>query len=402
MAHYLYKAINKAGQSKPGSMEAANPTDLELRLSRMGLDLINFRIQKTSRPIARKAQVTRVDLITFTFHLEQLIRAGVPLSEALNDLRNSDTHHTLHTIVSQLIEDIEGGQTFSRALRKFPAVFDNIYRNMVSVGERSGKLEDVLKDLAEMARWQDELASKLKRILIYPALVFAVLLCVLIFVMTYLVPQLLTFMTNVQYDLPWHTVILLKTSSVISQFWMAILLIPFIAALMIKFLPQHNQKFKYWWDNFLLNAWLIGPIMLRIKLARLANYMAMMFASGITVLESIELGSQLVDNAVLEKALITVKQHISDGRTISNSFASTGIFPSLVVRMLRVGEVSGALDKALLQISYFYNRESDESIARLEQFLSPALIITVASIMLWVIISVIGPMYESLIGVVGN
>ena len=209
MAHYLYKAINKAGQSKPGSMEAANPTDLELRLSRMGLDLINFRIQKTSMPIVRKAQVTRVDLITFTFHLEQLIRAGVPLSEALNDLRNSDTHHKLHTIVSQLIEDIEGGQTFSRALRKFPAVFDNIYCNMVSVGERSGKLEDVLKDLAEMARWQDELASKLKRILIYPALVFSVLLGVLIFVMTYLVPQLLTFMTNVQYDLPWHTVILL-------------------------------------------------------------------------------------------------------------------------------------------------------------------------------------------------
>ena len=402
MAHYLYKAINKAGQSKPGSMEAANPTDLELRLSRMGLDLINFRIQKTASPTSRKNQTTRVDLITFTFHLEQLIRAGVPLSEALDDLRSSDTHHKLHTIVSQLIEDIEGGHTFSKALRKFPSVFDNVSCNMVSVGERSGKLDDVLKDLAEMTRWQDELASRLKRILIYPALVFSVLLGVLIFVMTYLVPQLLAFMTNVQYELPWHTVILLKTSDIISRYWVAFTLLPFIVALVIKFLPQHNQQFKYWWDHFLLNAWLIGPIMLRIKLARLANYMAMMFTSGITVLESIELGSQLVDNAVLEKSLQTVKQRISDGRTISSSFASTNIFPSLVVRMLRVGEVSGSLDKALLQISYFYNRESNESIARLEQFLSPALILSVASIMLWVIISVIGPMYESLIGVVGS
>ena len=402
MATYHYKAITKAGAPRSGRMEATNETDLELRLSRMGLDLINFKTRSNSTVLFRRKQTSRVDLITFSFHLEQLIRSGVPLTEALKDLRDSNTHPSLQAIVSQLIEDIESGKTFSQALEKFPSVFDSIYCSMVKVGEHSGKLEDVLQDLAEMTRWQDELAARLKRVLIYPLFVFGVLSIVLLFVMTYLVPQLLSFLEATQYELPWHTATLLFVSSLFSEFWLLLILIPIALLLTAKFLPQHSTRFRYWLDKKMLNAWLIGPILLRIKLARFANYMAMLFSSGISVLESIDLGRQLVDNAVLEASLKTVRQQISDGETISNSFSNVGFFPNLVVRMLRVGEVSGALDKALLQISYFYNRESNESIARLEQFLAPTLIILIAAVMSWVILSVIGPMYDALIGVVGS
>jgi len=393
---YKYKAINEQGKFANGSMEAANPTDLEMRLQRMGLDLINYRDKERGLFSRGHRKITRADLITFSFHLEQLTRAGVPLIDALKDLRDTTDQPTFQSTISQVIEGIEGGKTFSGMLEQFPQVFGSVYASMVKVGERSGRLPDVLRDLAEMTKWQDELIARVKRAMMYPAFVSVVVFFMLMFIMTFLVPNLVRFVQSTGHELPFHTRALLATSKVFVDYWYLIIVVPIAIPLAVRYGKRLSPRFRYQWDMLLLNAWVIGPVMYRFKLARFANYSAMMYASGITVLDALSLGRQIVDNLVLDDAIERVRVQISDGESISNSFAQAGLFPPLVVRMMRVGEGSGELDKAFLQISYFYSREAQEAVGRMEQFIGPALILLVAGLMLWVIMSVIGPIYDAI------
>ena len=399
MAEFRYKAIDENGKFLTGVQEADNITDLELRLSRVGLDLINCKFKQQHFFGQRARKVTRGDLINFSFHLEQLTRAGVPLIEALQDLRDSEKHSGFQNVISQVIEGIEGGKTFSQMLEQFPNIFGEVYASMIQVGEQSGKMSDVLHDLAENTKWHDELISRVKRILIYPIFVGVVLLAVLMFVMIYLVPELVTFIASTGYELPWYTRALLATSDFFVAYWYLIIFSVLAIPLLIKYAVRLSAGFHYQWDKFQLNVWLLGPILYRFKLARFANYAAMMYASGITVLDLLTLSRRLVNNRVLEEAIDKVHSNIEDGETISNSFASVGLFPPLVVRMMRVGEGSGALDKAFIQIGYFYGREAREHIERFEQFIGPILITFVALILGWLIVSVIFPLLDTAIAI---
>ncbi|MEM7206626.1 MAG: type II secretion system F family protein [Pseudomonadota bacterium] len=397
MAEYRFKAVNEFGNVQSGVQEAANATDLEMRLSRMGLDLINYKLKNQQLFGQRARKVSRSDLINFSFHLEQLMRAGVPLVEALQDLRDSEENASFQAIISQIVEGIEGGQSFSQMLEQFPHIFGDVYASMVRVGERSGRLPDVLHDLAENTKWQDELVSRVRRILIYPVFVATVLFVVIIFVMVYLVPNLISFIQSIDNELPWHTRALLATSDFFVEYWYVIILLPILIPLSIKYAARFSAGFHYSWDNFKLSMWFVGPVLTRYKLARFANYAAMMYASGITVLDLLQLSRPLVNNRVLDQAIDDVHNRIEDGETIANSFSNTGFFPPLVVRMVRVGESSGSLDEAFSQVGYFYGREAREQIERLEQFIGPILILTVALILGWVISSVIGPVVDSAI-----
>ncbi len=400
MGEYRFKAINENGVFQTGVQEAANATDLEMRLSRIGLDLISHKLKKPHWFGRNKGKVSRRDIINFSFHLEQLTNAGVPLIEALQDLRDSEGNSGFQGVISQIVEGIEGGETFSAMLEKFPQIFGNVYTSMIRVGERSGKLNEVFHDLAENTKWQDELASRVRRIVIYPAIVGSVLFVVIMFVMVYLVPQLVAFISGTGYTLPWYTVALLATSNFFVDYWYIIILSPIAIFLGIRYATRVSAGFHYHWDNFQLRVWLLGPVLYRFKLARFANYAAVMYASGITVLDLLQLSRQLVNNRVLEQALDDVHTSIEEGETISNSFAGTGLFPPLVVRMVRVGESSGALDRAFNQVGYFYGREAREAIERFEQYIGPVLMLSVGSILLWVVVSVYVPLISAAVDMV--
>ena len=399
MPEYRYKAVNEHGKFLTGVQDADNATDLELRLSRMGLDLINYRFKRQGLFGQRSRKVGRNDLINFSFHLEQLLRAGVPLIDALQDLRDSEDNSGFQNVISQIIEGIQGGKTFSAMLDQFPHIFGEVYSSMIRVGEHSGTMSDVLHDLAENTKWQDELVARVQRILIYPIFVAVVLFGVILFVMVYLVPQLVSFIASTGYELPWYTRALLATSDFVVEYWYVVVLTPIVIPLAIRYGTRFSAGFRYQWDRFQLNVWLIGPILLRFKLARFSNYAAMMYASGITVLDLLQLSRRLVNNRVIDEAIDQVHGRIEDGETIANSFAGTGLFPPLVVRMMRVGEGSGALDKALVQVGYFYSREAREHIERFEQFIGPILIICVGTILLWVIMAVIFPLLGTAIDI---
>ncbi len=395
METYKYKAMDAHGRRVGGSMDAANPTDLEMRLQRMGLDLVQHR-QLKRRAWLRFGRISRTELINFSFHLEQLLRAGVPMVDALTDLGSTIDDPAFRDVVTEIVEAIEGGQTFSEALAGFPQVFGTVYVSMIRVGEQSGRLPEVLKDLAAMLRWQDELMAYAKRVMVYPMIVLAVVASVILFLMMYLVPKLTSFLNTMDQTLPLHTRALIATSDFFMAWWWLIGLVAIATPPVIRYMARNSPRFRYRWDAFKLNIWLFGDLAYKIRLARFSNYFALMYSSGITVLEALRLSRQLMDNAVLERGIERVQAHIAEGRTISEAFSAAGLFPPLVVRMMRVGETSGALDEALHNVSYFYSREVNEAVERLQPAIQPVLTVILGSLVAWIMLSVIGPIYDTI------
>ena len=396
MPSFSYKAVDDDGKIQTGQVDAANATDLEQRLSRIGLYLISSKAASGKPSLLLKGKVKRQDLITFCFHLEQLSKAGVPLLEGLSDLRDSIEHPRFKEIVAGIIEQIEGGSTFSNAMASYPTVFEPIFVSLIRAGEETGQLAEVFKKLTETLKWQDELAAHTKKLLMYPAFVGTVIGGVVFFLMIYLVPQLVSFIKNMEGELPFHTKALIVVSDVFVNYWYLILAFPVVLVIGVKIMLQTSERFRFRMDGWKLNAWLIGPVLRKIILARFATFFAMMYGAGITILDSIKISESIAGNLVIADGLKRVGAQIAEGQGFTASFQNVGLFPPLVIRMMRVGETTGALDTAMLNVSYFYDREVKESIERVQAMIEPIMTVTMGLILGWVMLSVIGPIYDTI------
>lgn len=400
MPDYKFKTIDEKGKVRADTMIASNPMELEKRLKSMGFDLLSFDEQaKAAGSIFGRKSITKRELINFTFHIEQLLKAGVPLLDCLRDIRDSLDYSHFTDVLQTIIDDIEGGKTMSLALSEHKHIFDDVYVTLVRVGEETGLLTKVLKEMAETLRWQDELAAHSRKIMIYPGIVTVVVLSVVSFLMIYLMPQLLPFIKNMGTEIPTHTKVLISVSSAFVNYWYVMLLTPIVIYGTIRLIAKNNPNVQYFIDGVKLKLWLFGPLMLKIKLARFANYFAMMYGSGITVLNALKISEGIMNNIMLEESIKTARQRISEGMQISESFEATGVFPSMIVRMIKIGEDTGAMDDALLNVSYFYNREVRESIDKIEPAMMPALTILLGGIMMWIMMSVMGPVYDAVANV---
>jgi type IV pilus assembly protein PilC len=396
MALFSYKAIDAQGKSVSGRVEAVNLFDLEQRLARMGLDLVVGGQSSQRSRLAGGGRIARKDLINFCFHLEQLAGAGVPVIEGLVDLRDSLETPRFREVVSGLVESIEGGKNLSSALAEFPEVFSKVFVSLVRSGEQTGKLPEVLKSLSESLKWEDELAAQAKKVMMYPAFVGSIVLAVTLFLMIYLVPQMTGFIRNMGQEIPLQTRILIAVSDFFVGYWWAVLAAPFAAWAGIKLAARRNPGVQYALDQYKLRMPLIGSILRKIILSRFASSFAMMYSSGITVLDAIRSCEEIVGNKPLENALRMAGQQIAEGKNLTGAFTDLGLFPPLVIRMLRIGENTGALDTALLNVSYFYNREVRESISKVQALIEPALTLLLGAILGWVMLSVLGPVYDAI------
>ncbi len=396
MPLFSYKAIDGNGKNVLGRVEAVNLFDLEQRLARMGLDLVNGAPSSERARLFRGRRIPRQDLINFCFHMEQLAGAGVPVIEALVDLRESVENPRFREVVSGLIESIEGGRSLSQAMGEFPEVYSKVFVSLVRAGEQTGKLPEVLKSLTESLKWEDELASQTKKLMMYPAFVGSIVLMVTFFLMIYLVPQMAGFIRNMGQEVPLQTRILIQVSAFFVDYWWAVLAAPFVIWGAVKFAVKGNPAFEYAIDRYKISAPLIGPILRKIILSRFASSFAMMYSSGITVLDAIRSCEEIMGNKPLEYALRTAGQQIAEGKNLTAAFQDLELFPALVIRMLRVGENTGALDTALLNVSYFYNREVRESIGKMQAMIEPALTLLLGALLGWVMLSVLGPVYDSI------
>ena len=393
---YKYKAITVDGKLRNDRIEADNLLDLEQRLGGMGLELITFKEFSGSLFSFKSKNITRKELINFSFQMQQLTKSGVTILDGLQDMSETVPEGRLREILTGLVDEIEGGKTFSKALAEFPSVFDEVYITLIRVGEESGRISEVLGDLAENLKWQDEMVSHTKKIMIYPAIVSVVVLSVVAFLMIYLVPQLIPFIKDIGGEIPLHTLALIATADFIGNFWYLVIGVPVITVIAIKIMQKRSPKVRFNIDRIKLKLFLFGPLILKSNLARFSNYFAMMYSSGLTVLDALKISDKLVSNAVISKAVNDVRQLIEEGEMISNSFKEVKIFPPLVIRMLKVGENTGALDESLLNISYFYNREVKETVDKIEASLSPLITVILGGIMLWIMSAVLGPVYDSL------
>lgn len=395
MALYAYKAMNADGRIVLGRLDAINPIDLELRLKRMDLDFIKANPVKQGGMFGGKS-ASRRELINFCFHLEQLTRAGVSILDGLTDLRDSLENPNFREVVASMIESIDGGRTLSQAMAEHPQVFDGVFISLISAGESTGKLQEVLTNLVESLKWQDELAAQTKKLIMYPAFMGTVVVAVVVFMMMYLVPKMVGFIKGMGHELPLHTKILIWTSNVFVNYWYLVLGIPLLAAVGIALLIRSNPHARYRFDEIKLRLPVVGNILRKVILSRFAGVFAMMYSSGISILDSLRATEGVVGNQVIKAGLERVGEMIAEGQSITVAFQNVGLFPPLVLRMLRVGENTGGLDTALVNVSYFYSRDVRESIGRLQAMIEPALTVVLGLVLGWVMLSVLGPIYDTI------
>jgi len=390
---YSYRAIDDLGKTRKGLQDAANVVDLELRLKRSGLDLIDVKIDRGSIKLRRK-KVKRTELITFFFNLEQLTSAGVPLLESLADLRDTMNDQVFREVIANLVEAIEGGKKLSQAMAQHPDAFDKIFVSLTHAGEESGRLPEIFGHITESLKWQDEMASHTKTIMIYPAFVGTIVVAITFFLMIYLVPQLVGFIKGMGQEIPIQTRMLLATSGFFVDYWYVLIALPIALPIVIKLIIASSPEMQFRFDKLKLNLWVTGPILRKIILARFANTFAIMYSSGINILECIAISRDVVNNRAIAKSLTDVTFEIESGKNLTQSFQNTGMFPPLVVRMLKVGEATGSLDKALLNVSYFYDRDVKDSIKKAQVMIEPTMTLVLGALLGWVMLSVLSPIYD--------
>ncbi|MFZ5657481.1 MAG: type II secretion system F family protein [Pseudomonadota bacterium] len=395
MTQFRYRAVGEDGRVINGQAEALNLPELESRLARIGLSLIRGREVKGGRG-SRRGRVSARERIGFFVHMASLLRAGVPMIEALGDLRDSAESLTMRQLAGGLRDRIETGSGFSDALAAYPQVFGTLIVGLVRAGEVTGKLPEVLEEIVESLKWADELAAQMKKAVAYPAFVSVVVTGVVFFLMIYLVPQLVTFLQTMGQELPLQTRILIGVSDFLVDWWYLVLGLPVLAGIATVQAAKRNREVRLRLDRLLLRLPLLGDIVKKIALARFANTFGLLYGAGITVLDALRHCEAAASNLDVREGIGRARALIAQGVTISEAFATIGLFPPLIIRMLRVGESTGDIDGSLRNVSYFYARDVREAIGRLQSLIEPVLTVVLGAILGWMMLAVLGPIYDTI------
>jgi len=394
MAQYNYRAASDSGAISKGQIEALNELDLEAQLKNMGLQLVSAKALSARKGNVQK--MARRDVIDFLFQLEMLSRAGVPLLSCLGDMRDEADSPAGRELSAGLFEKIEAGSTFSEAIAAFPGIFSPTITSLIRAGELTGQLPDVLKEVVRSLKWQDELAATTKKLLTYPSFMIVVISGVVFFLMVYLVPQLVTFIASMGKTLPFHTRLLIAVSDFFVRYWWVILSVPPVLVAIVSAAAAANPKVRFKLHQIQLDLPYLGPILKKLILARFADTFALMYKTGIPLIDGLTYCLDVSENMVIKQSIRQARDRVLTGTALSESFALERLFPSLVIRMLKVGESTGALDTSLANISYFYSRDIDESVAKVQAMIEPALTVTMGLILGWIMVSVLGPIYDTI------
>jgi len=394
MALFQFRATNADGQINKGQIEALHELDLEAQLKRVGLLLISAKAIASRRRIVKR--MPRREVIDFFFQIEMLVRAGVPILTSLGDLRDESESPTSRDLASGLYEKIEAGSTFGEAVAAYPGVFSPTIISLIRSGEVTGQLPDVLKEIVRSLKWQDEMAAQTKKLLMYPSFVMVVIGGVVFFLMIYLVPQLVGFLKNMGQGIPLQTRLLIGLSQIFVDFWWLILLTPPVLVAALLALSAAFPTVRYRLHQAQLGIPYVGPILKKMILARFADTFALMYKTGIPLIEGLVYCQEISSNVVIQQAVRRARERVINGAALSESFAAEMLFPSLVIRMLKVGESTGALDAALSNISYFYTRDIDESVGKVQAMIEPVLTVLMGLILGWIMLAVLGPIYDTI------
>lgn len=339
------------------------------------------------------------DRVVFTRQLATLINAGLPLVQSLRTVRDQITSKPLQSVVDDIIANVEGGKSLASAFALHPTVFNNVYVNLVAAGESSGTLDKALERLATQQEKDAAILSKIRSALIYPVIVVVVMIGVVIFMLTTVLPQIGTLYKDLNKPLPFLTAVLLAISNFISHQWyLAIIILGGIGYGFYYFFK--SEKGKYIADGIKLNMPLFGQLFRKMYMARFARTLGVLISTGVPLLEALAIVKNAVSNSLVGGSIERASVKVKGGKSLSSSLENDPHFLILVPQMIAIGERSGAMDDMLDRVATFYENEVDEQVKNISTIIEPAMMVILGVTVGLIIAAILLPIY-GLIGAGG-
>jgi general secretion pathway protein F len=403
MALFEYKAISTDGKNSKGLVEADNSKAARLKLKKQGLMVtdINEKNAVGKKNAAGKVsggslfgnRVSQEEVSVMTRQLASLIKANIPLVDALNALVEQIESVGLKTVLAQVREAVNEGSSLAKALVLHPKVFDNIFINMVEAGESSGTLSLVLLRLADLKETQTRLRRKIIGGMTYPAIMFIVAVGILIGIFAFVIPKLQGIFVSMNKQLPWTTELLIKMSEITVSWWP--LMLAGVGLGIFMFNRYINTKVgREKWDRFKLAAPVFGRVTRMASINRFASTMATLLASGVPILTAMAIARNLVGNVHIARAIEDARNNITEGQSIADPLKRSGEFPPLVIHMISIGEKTGELPTMLTNVAESYDEQVTTAIDSMTAMLEPAMIVFMGGTVGFIVVSVIMPLME--------
>lgn len=402
MLTYKFTARNPENGEKVNSEvqaqdeKAAIQAIISQGLAPMEVQLLNYKGATVGQRFLNRIKTK--DKVIFSRQMSTLINAGLPLTQSLRTVETQTSNKPLKIVIQKLIADVEAGESFSKALSKYPKVFDQVYVNLIAAGETSGTLDKALERLANQQEKDAEILSKVRGALIYPILVIVVMIGVVIFMLTTVLPHVEELYRGIPgAKLPFLTVWLLAISHFITGFWWLVLLLLGFAAFMTTRWARTGPG-KDVIDGLKMKAWPIGKLFMKLYMARFARTSQTLVASGVPLLQVLSVVSNAVDNVHISQAINKAASKVKGGKALSESLEGDPNFLDLVPNMIRIGEQSGALETMLGKTADYYEKEVDNEIKTISTIIEPVLMIIMGVIALVIVAAILLPIY----GLVGK
>jgi type IV pilus assembly protein PilC len=396
---YRYLAYNSSGTEIKGVLHVDREETAERLLYERGLTIARLTHIPDAFDLAKWFPTffgakTR-DVIVFSNQLANLVESGVALLSGINLMAEEVNSKPLQKVLYEVIEDIRQGESISDALAKHELVFPPVYTHMIRVGEQTGNLGTVLRQLAIHLEKENNIKSKISRAMIYPALVLSLAVVVVLIMLNFTLPPLLQLYSEFEAELPWPTRFLMGASEFFLDYrlfiFLGLFLIAGIAVIYIR-----SQAGKRRLAHLLLKIPVVGQINTHGNTARFSRTLATLLSAGLQLTESMDLTGETIQNLVLNEEIDKLKQETMQGRGIANPLSRSKYFPKMLAQVVRVGEETGSLDTQLLTLASYYEEEVDRSLETFTSLLEPGMVIFVGLIVAFVAISVILPMYSLL------
>jgi general secretion pathway protein F len=396
---YDYKAFNSAGKSLRGIVEAENQKAARAKLKKQSLMVTDIVEKTTSKPGSSMTipffggRVSGREIALMTRQLSSLVKANIPLVEALNALVEQTENERLKVILAQVRQEVNEGSSLAQATGNHPKVFDNIFVNMIEAGESSGTLSLVLIRLADLKEAQMRLRSKVVSGMTYPALMMIVAASLMLGIFTFVIPKLAKIFESTNKPIPFITQVLLTLSDVVVQWWFVFAGIGFmISSLFRKYITSAKGRPR--WDQFKLSLPVIGPLVRMIAVTRFSSTMATLLSSGVPIVVSMNIARNLVDNVPIAKAITEARENITEGQSIAEPLRKSGEFPPMMIHMIAIGEKTGELPDMLKNIAETYEEQVNTRIEGMTSLLEPLMIVGMGGAVGFIVMSVFMPLME--------
>jgi type II secretory pathway component PulF len=400
LTSFNYRARDKYGVLVSGRLEGESSKAIAVQLARQGFSPISIAEEEEAgvgsqieELFSTMQKVRPEDLVVFTRQLASTLEAGVPLINSLDAVAEQIRNRKFRVIVLQVKKDIESGSTFSDALLKHQSSFSPLITNMIRGGEKAGILPQVLDRVSTILEKDIATSDKIKAATRYPMIVLFVLISAFIILTVYVIPKFVSFFAAFKAQLPLPTRILIGTNYVLTTYWYwAVGVISIVAYIGYKIFQ--TERGHYNWDRFILSTPVFGPLYSKIYLSRFSRMLSAMLGSGIPILEAMTVTAATVENKVISRVIIDIREDVSRGKSLTEPMRGSRVFPPIAISMVAIGEKAGSLEKMLDKTADYFDREIDYTIANLTPLIEPLMIFGLGVIVLIFALGIFLPMWE--------